>query len=74
MVYAYSSQNPGSSASDATIVQHDDNSYGSSQVDLSKPIASTGQIQSQSASQIWTRYDSLIVIHGTSLGIFRAEW
>ena len=38
-VYAYSSQNPGSKTSTASITQHDDNAFGVSTIDLSVAVA-----------------------------------
>jgi hypothetical protein len=70
MIFAAASTNPGSSASNAPIVQHD--SHGSTQMDLSQAVGTTGQIQSQGgASSPWTRYDSLIVIHGRQFSLLR---
>jgi hypothetical protein len=45
IVYTYSSMNPGSSASGASIVQPDPNSLGSTQMDLSQSIHTSSQTQ-----------------------------
>jgi hypothetical protein len=67
MIYAYGNTNPASSSPGATIVQHDGTSFGSTQMNLSQPISASGTLVTTGAiAPPWTRYDSLIVIHGAS--------
>ena len=69
IIYAASSTKPSGSDASASIVQHGDNSYGVSSIDLSLAVAaSSGGVVAQasaagSTAGPWTTYDNIIVLH-----------
>ena len=59
LIYAFSKDRPATMSTDSGISQHDSGSFGSTAVDLTKAF-----VGSEVGS--WTRYDTVVMIHGTA--------